>query len=215
MEKSAVFISQPDWMVKEALGPLATGAARYGGQGFRWLAKHTPKLLKRQISVPARNAAGTWTKGTGTLMENLGKFGGKHLKNTRASGFFDDLVDLGGQANRFGVRQKAVADTLWKPSNYSKWYHYANPLKWVNSLSRNALGAGLTMDPTLGTLYYGPGLVSTRGGLAATAAFGAMGPIGNALDTSYRYTPIQRDPMMPMRNLRYQDVLRSGRKAIR
>lgn len=199
-------------MVKEAWQTRAAAKVLpWLGRGFQWARRVTPGLLKGKLSVPLRNAAGTWTKDTGKILENLGKFGGKHLKNTRASGFFEDLADLGGQTNRFGVRQKAVAGELWKPSEYSKWYHYANPLKWGNSLGRNIAEAGLSMNP----LYYGPGILTSRKTMLGYAPFLAAGPLGNMLDTSYRYTPIQRDPMIPMRNLRYQDIIRRGRQAVR
>ena len=202
-------------MVKEALRSKAlTHGLRYGRQGFQWLTRHTPKLLKGKASVPLRNAGGSWTQGTGKLLENLGKFGGKHVKGERALGFFGDLSDLGRQASRFGTRQRAISDQLWNPSNY-KGLGRINPLNYVNSLARNSVGAGLIMNPTLGPLYYGPKLYSSKTGLAVGAGLGAAGPLGNVLDTSYRHTPIQRDPGMFGRGLRTQDVLRRGSRALR
>lgn len=213
MEKSAVFISQPDWMVKEALSPLAAKALRYGGQGFQWLARHTPKLLKGRASVPVRNAGGKWSKGMGELLGNAGRYGGKHVKNPKVHGFFDDLAELGGHASSFGKRQIAQADKLWAPSNY-KGFRRLNPLNYANSLARNAAGAGLMFSPAA-PLYYGPGFYSNRKGIATGLGLSALGPLGNALDTSYRHTPIQRDPGMFGRGLRTQDVLRGGRRAVR
>jgi len=163
-EKLQTALYIPSGFTKEAWAGTALRAA-FGG-----LKSRAPAFLKGKLSVPFRNAAGAWSRDTGKAMSNVSKYVGGAFKETpdilrRAQVFGDDL-------SRFGLRQKGVADTIWKPSNYKGW-NKANPLNPLNSIARNAVGAGLIMSP-VAPLYYGPGMLT--GGLMNTAYLGMEVP---------------------------------------